>query len=98
MAMISALLETELVAELTAQHPVIFPEVSGQPDQATNVTRMIQFISKIATPIVLHIQTNAIVTTSVTGTCTGTTGVGSPGGPLPIASQPVTAAGTGTVA
>ena len=41
----------------------------------------------IAGVIVSHIQTNAVI---VNGQVNGVTGVGPPGGPLPIVNQPVT--------
>lgn len=97
MSLTPSVMEAAIVAELEAQHPTIFPEVSSSPDQATNVTRMCQWIAKMATPIILHFQSYAVVSTTVTGTCNGVTGTGPMGGPLPIASQPTSGSGTGVI-
>lgn len=65
--------------------------LSGQTALSeAEITLITQKWQQIAGIIVLHIQTNAVVTVATTGV----TGTGPDGGPLPITAQP----GTGTIA
>lgn len=73
MAMSSAILKTAIETELTSQG-----------FNLANAPYISKLADAIATAVVNHIVTNAVVNTSVTGT----TGVGAPGGPLPITAQP----------
>ena len=61
----------------------------GSSMTAAEKTALRQRWINVATVIVTHITTNAVVNTTVTGE----TGTGPDGGPLPITSQP----GVGTV-
>lgn len=73
MAMDAAILKTAIETELTAQGFSL-----------ANAPYVSKLADAIATAVVNHIVTNAVVNTTVTGV----TGVGPPGGPLPITAQP----------
>jgi hypothetical protein len=73
MALNGATLGQEIVTALSTIQPGLSSE-----EQATQLAAW----QAIANAIVLHFQTNGVVLT------TGTTGSGTPGGPLPITSQP----------
>lgn len=73
MAMSSAILKTAIITELTSQG-----------FDVPNAPYLSKLADAIATAVVNHIVTTAVVNTTVTGV----TGVGAPGGPLPITAQP----------
>jgi hypothetical protein len=73
MALNGDLLGEEIAAAIASSQPGL-----NESEQAAQLAAW----KLIANAIVLHIQTNGVVLT------TGTTGSGTPGGPLPITAQP----------
>lgn len=90
MPMVSAALEALLAADLATAHASIFTDAAADPGQASNVSRLCNFIAKIAPTLVPYIQANATVTVapgiavSTAGTAAAQTGA-------------TTATGTGTI-
>ena len=74
MALSDTLLSTELQTEI------------GSALNITDPAQLKSVCDAIAKAVVDHIKNNG----QVSGTCTGVTGTGPQGGPLPIAAQPVT--------
>jgi hypothetical protein len=62
MPMVSAALEALLAADLATAHASIFTDAAADPGQASNVSRLCNFIAKIAPTLVPYIQANAVVT------------------------------------
>jgi hypothetical protein len=60
--MVSAALEALLAADLATAHASIFTDAAADPGQAANVSRLCNFIAKIAPTLVPYIQANAVVT------------------------------------